>query len=91
MLQIDGNPFERVAISTDSHIQDLLGYERIISRTVPMMRRFVQLWSGESGNKDNLGKPPNGRPRGQNRQDSCPLIQAAPRPRHGTRLLICFD
>ena len=51
-----GKPFELVAISTDSRAQDLLDYERIISRTVPIKQRFVQLWSGENDYKDNLGK-----------------------------------
>ena len=51
-----GKPFELVAVSTDTRVQDLLDYERIISRTVPMKERFVQLWTGESGYKDNLGK-----------------------------------
>ena len=51
-----GKPFELVAISTDSRVQDLLDYERIISRTVPIKQRFVQLWSGENDYKDNLGK-----------------------------------
>ena len=51
-----GKPFELVAISTDSRVQDLLDYERIISRTVPIKQRFVQLWTGETGYKDNFGK-----------------------------------
>ena len=51
-----GKPFELVAISTDSRVQDLLDYERIISRTVPIKQRFVQLWTGETEYKDNLGK-----------------------------------
>ena len=51
-----GKPFELVAISTDSRVQDLLDYERIISRTVPLKQRFVQLWTGESAYKDNVGK-----------------------------------
>jgi thiol-disulfide isomerase/thioredoxin len=51
-----GKPFELVAVSTDGRAQDVLDYERIISRTVPMKQRFVQLWTGESGYKDNLGK-----------------------------------
>ena len=49
-------PFELVAISTDSRVQDLLDYERIISRTVPIKQRFIQLWAGETDYKDNLGK-----------------------------------
>ncbi len=51
-----GKPFEVVAISTDSQMQDLMDYERIISRTVPMKQRFVQIWAGSPGYKDNLGK-----------------------------------
>ncbi|MFM9899385.1 MAG: TlpA family protein disulfide reductase [Polaromonas sp.] len=51
----NGKPFELVVISTDKRVQDLLDYERIITRTVPLKQRFVQLWSGESGYKDNLG------------------------------------
>ncbi len=52
-----GKPFELVAVSTDTRVQDLLDYERIISRTVPLKQRFVQLWSGENAYKDNVGKP----------------------------------
>ena len=52
-----GKPFELVAINTDPKIQDFLDYERIISRTVPLKQRFVQLWTGESGYKDTVGKP----------------------------------
>ena len=50
-----GKPFELVVISTDKRVQDLLDYERIITRTVPLKQRFVQLWSGEPNYKDNLG------------------------------------
>jgi hypothetical protein len=53
-----GKPFELVAINTDGRVQDFLDYERIITRTVPMKQRFVQLWSGEAGYKDNLGAHP---------------------------------
>lgn len=51
-----GKPFELVAVSTDTRVQDLLDYENIISRTVPIKQRFVQLWIGESSYRDNLGK-----------------------------------
>ena len=51
-----GKPFELVAINTDSRVQDFLDYERILSRTVPLKQRFIQLWVGETGYKDNLGK-----------------------------------
>lgn len=49
-------PFEMVAVSTDRRMQDVVEYERIIARTVPMRQRFVQLWMGESSYSDNLGK-----------------------------------
>lgn len=52
-----GKPFEMVLVSTDRKMQDVEEYERIISRTVPVKQRFVQLWAGEPGYKDNLGKP----------------------------------
>lgn len=51
-----GKPFELVAVSTDTRMQDLVDYENIISRTVPIKQRFVQLWMGESGYRDNMGK-----------------------------------
>lgn len=52
-----GKPFEMVLVATDRRMQDVEDYERIISRTVPVRQRFVQLWAGEPGYKDNLGKP----------------------------------
>ena len=51
-----GKPFETVLVSTDRKMQDVEDYERIISRTVPVRQRFVQLWAGEPGYRDNLGK-----------------------------------
>lgn len=51
-----GKPFELVAVSTDTRMQDLRDYENIISRTVPIKQRFVQLWAGDSGYRDNLGQ-----------------------------------
>lgn len=50
-----GKPFEMVLVSTDRRMQDLDDYEKIISRTVPLQQRFVQLWAGEVGYKDSLG------------------------------------
>ena len=52
-----GKPFELVAVNNDAKMQDFLDYERIISRTVPVKQRFVQLWTGDSGYKDTFGKP----------------------------------
>ena len=41
----------------EARIEDLQAYERIISRTVPLAQRFVQLWTGEPGYADGFGKP----------------------------------
>lgn len=51
-----GKPFELVAVNTDARVKDMLDYENIISRTVPIRQRFVQLWAGDSSYRDNLGK-----------------------------------
>lgn len=51
-----GKPFELVAVNNDARVQDFLDYERIISRTVPLKQRFIQLWTGDSSYKDNIGK-----------------------------------
>ena len=50
-----GKPFELVAVATDKRMQDVVDYERIISRTVPNKQQFVQLWMGDSSYRDNLG------------------------------------
>lgn len=53
-----GKPFELVAVATDKRMQDVVDYERIISRTVPTKQQFVQLWMGESSYRDNQGAHP---------------------------------
>ena len=53
-----GKPFELVLVSTDRRLQDLQAYEQIISRTVPVQQRFVQLWAGEAGYRDTLAAGP---------------------------------
>ena len=50
-----GKPFEMVLVATDRRMQDLRDYEAIISRTVPLKQRFVQLWAGEAGYSDSFG------------------------------------
>jgi glutathione peroxidase-family protein len=52
-----GKPFELVLVSTDRRMKDVDDYEKIISSTVPLRQRFIQLWAGEPGYRDNLGKP----------------------------------
>ena len=52
-----GKPFELVLVATDRRMKDVEDYERIISRTVPLKQRFVQLWAGEAAYRDNVGAP----------------------------------
>jgi glutathione peroxidase-family protein len=52
-----GKPFEMVLVATDRRMKDVNDYEAIISRTVPLQQRFVQLWAGEPGYQDSFGKP----------------------------------
>ena len=52
-----GKPFEMVLVATDRQMKDVDSYEAIISRTVPLKQRFVQLWAGEPGYQDSFGKP----------------------------------
>ena len=52
-----GKPFELVLVSEDRRMADVAAYEQIISRTVPIAQRFVQLWAGEPGYRDSFGKP----------------------------------
>ena len=51
----EGKPFELVAVATDKRMQDVVDYERIISRTVATKQQFVQIWMGDSSYRDNLG------------------------------------
>lgn len=51
-----GKPFEVVAVNTNTSMKEFLDYERILSITVPMKQRFVQLWAGDSSYQDNVGK-----------------------------------
>ncbi len=52
-----GKPFELVLVSHDKRVKDLDDYEKIISSTVPIKQRFVQLWAGEPRYADNVGVP----------------------------------
>lgn len=48
-------PFELVLVATDRRMADVQAYDGIISRTVPLAQRFVQLWAGDAAYKDSLG------------------------------------
>jgi thiol-disulfide isomerase/thioredoxin len=50
-----GQPFDLVLVSLDRRQQDLIDYERILASTLPLSQRFVQLWAGAPGYRDNLG------------------------------------
>lgn len=52
-----GKPFEMVLVSTDRRMADVDAYEQIISRTVPLKQRFVQLWAGDGAFRSSFGKP----------------------------------
>jgi thiol-disulfide isomerase/thioredoxin len=88
-----GKPFELVAVSTDTRMQDVQDYERIISRTVPVKQRFIQLWMGDSSYRDNLGKHAQlpAACRSTNRARSSNVMSAGFRPKPGTGLPTCCD
>lgn len=48
-------PFELVLVSVDKRMQDVESYNTIFNASVPTKQRFIQLWAGEPGFKDNLG------------------------------------
>jgi peroxiredoxin len=50
-----GKPFELVLVSVDRRMKDVDDYEAVISRMVPLQQRFVQLWAGAAGYRDNVG------------------------------------
>jgi len=50
-------PFELVTVSLDRNLKDVDAYEKLIARLVPPGQRFIQMWSGEKGYADNVGKP----------------------------------
>lgn len=50
-----GKPFELVTVAVDAKRQDVLDYDRVIERIVPMKERFPSLWRPEQGYADSLG------------------------------------
>lgn len=52
-----GKPFELVIVSTDTHRQDVLDYDRLVEQIVPMSERFPALWRAEPGHDDGFGAP----------------------------------
>ena len=52
-----GQPFELVLVATDRQPADVLAYDAIITRTVPLAQRFVQLWAGAPDFRSGFGAP----------------------------------
>lgn len=52
-----GKPFELVLVGMDRQPGDLVAYESIIGRLVPLQQQFVQLWGGDPQHRDGFGKP----------------------------------
>ncbi len=50
-----GKPFELVVIATDTRRQDVVDYEKLLERIVPMTDRFPSLWRGEPAHRDGFG------------------------------------
>lgn len=50
-----GKPFELVLVATDGRRQDVLDYERVLERIVPMPERIPSLWRNEPGHRDGFG------------------------------------
>ena len=47
-------PFELVLVNVDKNIRDVETYNDIISRSVPVKQRFIQLWAGDASYRDNV-------------------------------------
>jgi thiol-disulfide isomerase/thioredoxin len=47
-------PFELVLVSLDKRMSDVDSYNSIVSQSVPVKQRFIQLWAGDPDYKDNL-------------------------------------
>jgi peroxiredoxin len=47
--------FDLVTVSIDRRLDDVVTYDRLVERTVPMSQRFAQLWRGAPDHKDEFG------------------------------------
>ncbi len=50
-----GKPFELVVVATDPLRQDVVDYEKLLERIVPMTSRFPSLWRADPGHRDGFG------------------------------------
>jgi thiol-disulfide isomerase/thioredoxin len=44
-----------VTVSIDRKIEDVVEYDRVVEKTVPVTQRFAQLWRGAAGHQDGFG------------------------------------
>jgi thiol-disulfide isomerase/thioredoxin len=50
--------FELVTVAIDKNFDDVMTYEKLVEKTVPVSQRFAQLWRGNAKHTDGFGKPP---------------------------------
>jgi thiol-disulfide isomerase/thioredoxin len=44
-----------VTVSIDRNLNDVIAYDRVVEKTVPVTQRFAQLWRGAEGHQDGFG------------------------------------
>jgi thiol-disulfide isomerase/thioredoxin len=47
-------PFELVLVSVDKNMKDVEDYFNYLNQIIPTKQRFIQLWAGSAGYKDNI-------------------------------------
>lgn len=50
--------FALVTVAIDRKLDDVVTYERIVERTVPVSQRFAQLWRNSADHRDSFGDIP---------------------------------
>ena len=49
------NQFDLVTVAMDKKVEDVLKYDAIVERTVPVGQRFPRLWRGDASLRDEFG------------------------------------
>lgn len=52
-----GKPFELVTVAVDTRREDVLAYETLLDRIVPMTQRFPSMWRRDPAHRDGFGTP----------------------------------
>jgi cytochrome c biogenesis protein CcmG, thiol:disulfide interchange protein DsbE len=47
--------FDLVTVAIDKKLDDVMAYDTIVDRTVPVTQRFAKLWRGASDHRDDFG------------------------------------